>query len=106
MLEMLDYRAKAVEDGAEALSLASEPPFDVVLSDVVLPGQSGPEVVEQLMSRWPHMKCILMSGYTSDPETRRSIAAGSTLLLDKPFDVCSLAHALTTALARTGPQSS
>src|SRR6185369_11618594 len=102
MLEILGYEPVAVASGEAALSLGSEGAFDVLVTDFVLPGLTGPEVAQQLVSRWPSMRTVLMSGYVSDPDIRASASAGNAQFLEKPFDVRDLGHALSTALGQNG----
>jgi PAS domain S-box-containing protein len=98
MLEMLEYLPTVVSSGEEALTLPLEPHFAVTLSDVVLPGVAGFDVTRQLSERWPAMKTILMSGYSSDQGLRERVENGSITLLEKPFDISVLATALRGAL--------
>jgi signal transduction histidine kinase len=62
------FRVEAARSADEALERvagsASAP--DLVLCDVIMPGRSGPELVAQLKSRWPGLRCLFMSGYLGD----------------------------------------
>jgi len=102
ILTLLGYRVTAVADGAQALALPASPAFDLVLSDLLLPGMSGPEAVAVLVRRWPGLRVVLMSGYTEDEAVRRSVADGKVAFLQKPFDAATLAAAVRRALAPEG----
>ncbi|MFI5142674.1 MAG: PAS domain S-box protein, partial [Thermoanaerobaculales bacterium] len=62
----LGYEVVAVASGEEAGSLPAEPSFDLLLTDLMLPGIAGPELAVGLHERWPELRVILMSGYTED----------------------------------------
>jgi len=98
MLRLLNYEVVDVSSGEEALLLPVERSFDAALSDVVLSGMSGSDTVQRLQQRWPVMKAILMSGYTSDEELRQRVASGKVMLLQKPFEISTLSIALRGAL--------
>src|SRR5439155_21235405 len=75
-------------DGAErALEIARDrsPPIDLVLTDVVMPGLSGPQVAERLVARHPELKVIYMSGFTDDMVVRHGVIAAGLNFLQKPF---------------------
>jgi PAS domain S-box-containing protein len=98
ILEILGYRPVAVASGEEALALAPGDPFDVLLTDLVLPGINGADLAGLLSARWSRLAVILMSGYTEDEAMRRGIRAGEVRFLQKPFDMETLARELRSAL--------
>jgi PAS domain S-box-containing protein len=104
ILEILGYRPVAVASG-EALGLAPAEPFDVLLTDLVLPGISGAELAGLLLARWSRLAVILMSGYTEDEAMRRGIRAGEVRFLQKPFDMETLARELRSALDEVAASS-
>ena len=97
LLGRLGYRVLAAGSGDEALSLASghEGPVHLLLTDVVLPGPSGPEVAEAVRARRPGCRVLFMSGY---PE---KLAAGlsGVPFLPKPFSPEALARKIREVLA-------
>jgi PAS domain S-box-containing protein len=103
ILTMLGYRAVAVGSAEEALALASEPVFDLLLTDLVLPGMHGGELMRRLVERWPGLEAIVMSGYTEDEAIRERIGRGTVRFLQKPFDVTTLAREISEALRRPKP---
>ena len=98
ILAALGYEVHAVGCGEEAGELPAEPPFDVLLSDLMLPGIAGPDLARGMKERWPALRVILMSGYTEDEVVRRGIVEGSVRFLQKPFDMASLAREVRAAL--------
>ena len=98
ILRSLGYDVIAAGSGEEALELPAERPFDVLLTDLMLPGISGPQLVAGLQERWPSMRIILMSGYTEDEAIRRGIGEGNVRFLQKPFDMTRLACEIRAVL--------
>ena len=98
-LGLLGYEVDAVGSAEEALALAETRSFAVLLSDLLLPGMHGGELAERLVSRWPTLKVIIMSGYAQDEAIHRGIGEGAVRFLQKPFDLASLAEELEKALA-------
>jgi len=82
-------------DGALRLSEEFQRPIDLLLSDVVMPQMSGPELARRLAPRRPKMKVLFMSGYTDDPALGEG---GRNPLLRKPFAPQDLAHRLRQTL--------
>src|SRR5438876_73480 len=68
-LRALNYRVLEAANGFEALEMtandAARP--DLVVTDVVMPGMTGPEMAQRLRMRWPDLKIIFMTGYTEEP---------------------------------------
>ncbi|HNX51561.1 MAG TPA: response regulator, partial [Thermoanaerobaculaceae bacterium] len=93
----LGYKVVALGSSEEAGSLPAEPPFDLLLADLVLPGATGLDLAQGLKDRWPHLKVVLMSGY-SDAETMGALARIRARYLQKPFDMETLARELRAAL--------
>ncbi len=87
--------------GEEAPALDVEPPFDLLLRDLLLPVVSGPELAGEPATRWPGLKVILMSGYTEDEAIRKGISQGHVRFLQKPFDIPALAQEIRAALAES-----
>ncbi len=99
LLTVLGYSVTAVGTGEAAGLLPMEPGFDLLLTDVMLPGLSGADLANGLHDRWPELKVILMSGYSDDESVRRLVAGGTVRFLQKPFDMTTLAAELAAALS-------
>jgi CheY-like chemotaxis protein/two-component sensor histidine kinase len=98
-LEMLGFDVTAAASGEEAQALAAEPGFDLLLTDLMLPGMDGSTLASVLCERWPNLKVIMMSGYTEDEAVRRGVDEGRVRFLQKPFDIARLGKELEVALA-------
>jgi two-component system, cell cycle sensor histidine kinase and response regulator CckA len=91
MLERRGYSVVLAGNVREALKRFEEDgPIDVVLTDVVMPGGSGPDLVAQLVAQRPALKVIYMSGYTEDAITHHGVLDPGVAFLHKPFTAESL----------------
>ena len=97
-LERAGYRVLAVGDGEDALRLAAATPrIDLLLTDVVMPGMSGPRLADHLRAARPELPVLFMSGFSRDlPE---SLAPPPGALLQKPFSPETLAARVAETLA-------
>ena len=78
----------AAGSGADALRLGEgDAPIDLVITDFVMPGMRGPELVERLRRVRPGLRAIFVSGYAAED---LSDSGGTTTFLQKPFDVDDL----------------
>jgi PAS domain S-box-containing protein len=104
-LERQGYVVREASNGAEAMRLAEtvatapDGRIDLVLTDLVMPGQSGRVLGEALLERWPGLPVLYMSGYTDDEIFRRGLGGAGSAFLEKPFTSDQLALAVRRALA-------
>ena len=97
-LEDLDYEPVACASGAEAIELFEAQEFDLVISDVIMPEMTGPELIRHLKSTYSRPFAVLfVTGYVGDGE---SDDLRGNELLRKPFTVSALASAVSGSLAR------
>ena len=101
-LQRQGYTVLSAASGAEALRIAhaNNGVINVVLTDVVMPGMSGPQLVERLREERPRLAALFMSGYTSDAVLRHGIETGQADFLQKPFSTSTLAAKLRQVLDR------
>jgi len=87
VLEESGYRVLAAKDGPEALrvSQAHAGVIQLALSDMVMPGMSGRELIEGLLVTRPLTRVLYMSGYTDDAVVRRGLFDGEAAFIQKPF---------------------
>ena len=89
----------------EALSAAHQHPgaIDLVLSDVIMPEMTGPEMVTLLAERHPETRAIFLSGYSGDSLVRQGVLDTQARLVQKPVATRELLHAVRAALGN-GPR--
>jgi len=94
----------AAATGAEAIALceAEGGAIDVLLTDVVMPGLGGRELVDQVRALRPGISVILMSGY-SETGASTELDGGPVPFLDKPFSPAALLRVVNDAVARREP---
>lgn len=71
---------------------------DLLLTDVVMPGLSGPMIAEQLHTQYPALKVLFMSAYEDRQVVRRYVKDEGFDLISKPFSVDDLAAKVTAVL--------
>ena len=93
------YTVVSAPGGEEALELvaARAEPFDVLVTDVIMPGLSGPEVAERL-SQDGRIRTLFLSGYTADALGDRGDLPPGSAFLEKPFAPTALLGALRALL--------
>lgn len=111
LLDLCGYQVLEAPGGPEALDLLEHLDFDVLLTDLVMPGMDGIELADRIAELrrerdLPAVAVLFMSVDNDFRNLRRRIVDGGTAFLRKPFSAAELAEALRAALARKPvPQS-
>jgi CheY-like chemotaxis protein len=86
MLTRSGYRVLTADSGENAIRLfRNNPGVDLLLTDVVAPGMSGPMIADQIAALRPDIKVVFMSGYDSTQVVQRYVVEKGYSLLTKPF---------------------
>jgi two-component system, cell cycle sensor histidine kinase and response regulator CckA len=86
LLERQGYTVLVAANADEAIQLFEQSAsIDVLLTDVVMPGGSGPELIKRLVERRPALKVIYMSGYTEEAIVQHGVLNPGIAFLHKPF---------------------
>src|SRR5262245_56997457 len=88
LVESLGYAADAAGGGAEALALFDQNRYDIVLTDLLMPGMSGWEVLAAIRQRDPRMPVVIITGTPAVGDPRAS--QPGVAVLKKPVDVKAL----------------
>ena len=99
-LELDGFDVVEAENGAEALARAREQDFDVVLTDIRMPGMSGVELFRQLRELRPGLPVLLMTAFTIEKLIQEALREGAYMVIAKPFDPARLSDALRRAVDR------
>ncbi len=95
------YCILAAPSAADALRIAAqhEGRIDLLLTDVVMPGMTGPELARQFSSQFPGVRTLYTSGYTDDAIENHGARSRAVRILQKPFTHHTLAQSVREALA-------
>jgi signal transduction histidine kinase/CheY-like chemotaxis protein len=87
LLKRAGYTVVDSKDGQRALDEFDRhhAAFDIVITDMAMPGMGGRELAQRLRSRSPDIPIVFMSGYTDDEELRSSLVDSRALFIEKPF---------------------
>jgi PAS domain S-box-containing protein len=102
ILRRQGYQVLPAQHGSEALLLSERhpQPIDLLLTDVVMPQMSGPELARKLAVARPEMKVLCMSGYTDDSIVRHGVLDSGVAFIQKPITPASLAKKVREVLDR------
>ncbi|MBN1660728.1 MAG: response regulator [Anaerolineae bacterium] len=97
------YRVLAASDGPDAIRLATrhDGPIHLLLTDVVMPGMNGKELVEHIQALHPNVHILFMSGYSGDVIAHHDVSDHGRGFLAKPFTLETLTHKVRAALGDT-----
>src|SRR5437899_3685986 len=92
------YRVQQAESGEVALSRLADFAFDIIVTDLRLPGVDGSAVVEAAVARYPHIIAIVVTGYGTVKDAVEAIKRGAWDFVSKPFQIDELLHVLGSSL--------
>jgi CheY-like chemotaxis protein len=99
ILERLNYRVIEARNGNDALKIVeSGQPFDLLVTDIVMPKMGGTELAEQVLKRAPGTRVLFISGYAEDEVFPKDLPIDDRFLLVKPFTAADLARRIRTVL--------
>jgi two-component system cell cycle response regulator CpdR len=94
------HKVVATHDGAEALEqLQASGPFDLLISDVQMPGVDGIELIEKAVAMAPKMRVILMSGFAGELDRAKHLRSKIAREISKPFTLEQVRAVVKVALA-------
>lgn len=87
------YTVLEAENAEEALAIIAqgESKIDLIISDVIMPGMNGPDMVKEIRQAHPELKVIFMSGYTEDAFVGTGLDNANLNFLQKPFNLKDMA---------------
>lgn len=102
-LEHFGHTTVAVEDGARALEvLGKEEPFDLLLTDIVMPLMDGIALALKVSQDHPDLRILMMTGYAEEKRRAHNLDALIHDVISKPFTIQQLGDAVAAALAAEG----
>ncbi len=99
VVERAGYDVVSASSAARAIELVETEPIDLVVSDVVMPGLGGVDLLTELRDRRPDLPVLLMTGGSAEPDrTGQALGLGASAILCKPFTHAELVDAVAAAL--------
>ena len=98
------HEVALAEDGIEALGLLGQGEFDLLLTDIVMPGMDGIALALKVARDKPDMKILLMSGYAAERQRAHNLDELIHRIIAKPFTLQSLCQAVDDTLAGRAPR--
>jgi DNA-binding NtrC family response regulator len=92
------FQVDQAESGERALEQLAEFAYDIVITDLRLPGVDGTHVIEAAIQRYPDIIGLVVTGYGTVRDAVEAIKRGATDFVTKPFQFDELMHALNAAL--------
>jgi DNA-binding NtrC family response regulator len=99
-LELEGFEVIGAQDPAAALRLVGEQDFDLVLTDIRMPGMNGIDLFRGIRSIRPNMPVILMTAFAAESLIDEAVQEGVFAVLPKPFDIEHVIFALSRAISR------
>ncbi len=102
VLRKKGFQVVEAESGREALALYEkfQVPPALLVTDVVMPDMSGPDLAEVLTLQQPRLKVLYTSGYSSDAVLRHGVEEDRFEFLQKPYSLDNLVHAVHAVLKK------
>src|SRR5476651_1284496 len=92
------YQVEQADSGEAALARLADFAFDIIITDLRLPGLDGSAVVEAAVGRYPEIIAIVITGYGTVKDAVDAIKRGACDFVSKPFQFAELAHVLDSAV--------
>lgn len=104
ILTSAGYRVTTAANGPEAISIAERSPgFDLLLTDLMMPGMNGRELLQKLRERWPGLPVLMVSGMGESLKECPELFDSTFIFLPKPFQINELLEAVRTLIGRQKP---
>ena len=99
VLSKAGYQTTLAVDGAAAIEVAAGGgPFDLLLTDVMMPEMTGAELARRLRQDRPHLKVLYLTGYADQLFTEKTTLWDDEAFLEKPCSAAALLQAVSLAL--------
>ncbi len=95
--ESIGWEVDLAENGAQGTAILSEKEFDVILTDIKMPGTTGTDILRASKELYPDTEVIMMTGYKNVDSAVKSLNLGAYAYLNKPFRIEEVNHKVVQA---------
>lgn len=99
-LTTLGHSVRAVPDGGQAVLALAQEPFDVLLTDIVMPVMDGIALALKASAEYPAMQIVMMTGFAHERQRAYNLDSLIAEVLEKPFTLDALGAAIDQAMAK------
>ncbi len=92
------YHVEQAESGEVAIARLADFAFDIIVTDLRLPGMDGSAVIEAAVARYPEIIAIVVTGYGTVKDAVEAIKRGASDFVSKPFQIDELLHVLGSSV--------
>lgn len=100
------HEVETVDDGMAALTALNEQPFDLLLTDIVMPNLDGIALALKVAKEYPDMPVLLMTGYAAERQRAHNLDVLIHEVITKPFTLHQICDAADEALSARNRSSS
>ncbi len=98
ILQKLDYEVETVYSGQTALDYLEKKKYDIVVTDLMMPGMDGMQLLEEIKKRYPDVIVIIFTGFATVETARQALKAGAFDYIPKPFTPDELRTVISNAV--------
>ena len=100
ILSTQGYQVTTVNDGYEAIEAANKEKFNLLLTDIKMPGMTGLEIAQKLKEADPEIICVTMTGFATMDSAIQALSLGIDEFILKPFTPKDLSRGISKALEK------
>ncbi|MCU0821926.1 MAG: response regulator [Spirochaetes bacterium] len=94
------YDVRTVFSGRDGIRLIDENNYDIVITDLKMPGMSGMDILDHIKKGYPGMRVIMMTGYSTAANAEESLRRGASGYIQKPFAPSELLSVIVETLKK------
>ena len=87
IISQRDYEVVTAATGEDAAEKLSDMKFDLVITDIKMPGMDGLELLSLIKSKYPATDVIVMTAYGSEEKKEEALKKGARFYIEKPFEI-------------------
>jgi len=88
--------------GFRAMTRVNEEPFDLLFTDIMMPGLNGLQTIEEVLQLQPDIRIIVITGYATEDILNDALAKGAEACMKKPFGVMEIRQAVERVKGELG----
>ena len=95
----IECEVVTASNGQEALEKIDQGPFDVVITDIAMPGINGLDLLSMIKAKHPDTRVIVITAYGSDEREEQAYKRGAERYVEKPFDLREIREMVTKMIS-------